>query len=83
MAGNATIWTSEDLQKLLEVTIEKTIDRKLSQLNNDAKESLLTIDETAKFFKISKMTLCTWRKKGLVKGIRKGGRIYFKRSDLF
>ena len=42
----------------------------------------LTPDETAAFFKTSKVSLWSWEKKGLIKGYHLGNKKFYLRSEL-
>ena len=46
------------------------------------KEKPLTQTQAAEFLGRSRQTLINWRKKGVIKGKRLGGRIYFFESEL-
>ncbi len=41
----------------------------------EAMDDLLSIDEAAKFLKVSKATIHNWRKQGIISCLRKGGRV--------
>jgi len=46
------------------------------------KEKPLTQQQAAEFLGRSRQTLINWRKKGIIKGKRLGGRIYYFESEL-
>jgi excisionase family DNA binding protein len=47
-----------------------------------ADDKLLTSDEACKFLKISNPTLWRWKKAGLIKEIKIGGKILFSEKEL-
>lgn len=46
------------------------------------KSEFMTIEETAKFFKISNFTIHDWVKKSLLKKYKFGNRTYFERKEI-
>lgn len=83
MMDGITVIRTSDLKQLLIDGINEAVDKKLSFIANTDKEQLLTIQATADFFQVTKVTIGNWRKRGIIKGIPFGGRIYFRKSDLF
>ena len=45
-------------------------------------EELLKIDEVQKIFKVSKVTIFSWIKKGKLKSLHIGNRLYFKKREI-
>ena len=45
-------------------------------------EMLLTADETAEFLKVSRVTLWSWAKKGILKPLKIGHKLLYKKSDI-
>ena len=45
-------------------------------------ERPLSQSEAVQFLGKSRQTLITWRKKGVIKGYKLGGRVYYKSSEL-
>lgn len=43
---------------------------------------LLTLSETAAFFKISKRSLFNWCQNGIIKKVQVGNRVYFRKEDI-
>lgn len=43
---------------------------------------LITVDEACKLLDISKPTLWRWSNNGIVKPIRKGGRVYYNHQEI-
>ena len=54
---------------------------KISDLSQEKKE-FLTVEETEKFFEVTKVTIHDWANKNLIKRYKMGNRTYFKRSEL-
>ena len=50
--------------------------------NSTEADELFTPEETAKFLKISKVSLWSWEKKGIIKGRHYGNLKRFSRNDL-
>jgi len=49
----------------------------------EPKEEYLTFSETCEAFDCSSVTLHKWKREGKIKFYRMGGKIYFKRSEVF
>lgn len=47
------------------------------------KEKYLTFSETCEAFDCSSVTLHKWKREGKIKFYRMGGKIYFKRSEVY
>ena len=47
-----------------------------------AEEELLTLAETASFFKVSKRTLGNWHHHQILRKVEIGNRVYFRRKDI-
>lgn len=45
-------------------------------------EKLLSVDQTAAFFGVSRQTVYNWKREGKLTYCRKGGRVFFKQSEL-
>lgn len=76
----------EELQELVRLTVKQTIEEQFQQLNHDGKkedDDLLKMEDLCRLFKVSKVTIHEWRKKGLLpKPIRKNSRVYFLKSEI-
>ena len=76
------IFTQIDLNDLTE-TIKKCVREELNRNKPSEKEDeLLKIEDAVKMFRVSKVTLHKWRKRGLLPFHRIASRIYFKKSEL-
>jgi len=71
-----------DLDKLAEKIASKFKSNTEAITVESRKEKPLTQKQAAEFLGRSRQTLITWRKKGIIKGKRLGGRIYFFESEL-
>ncbi len=72
-----------------ELLLDKVIDRKLSLFEGNKKpvaatiaEELLKIDAVAEYFKVTKKTIHNWVNAGEIKRHYKGGRSFYKRSEI-
>lgn len=76
--------TIGDLKCLIKETVEEVIKQKDDK--NPKKEkrenNLLTREETAKFLKVEKETLWNWDKKGELKALKIGRRVYYYKEDI-
>lgn len=78
--------TSITLNELLDKITErinialsiKTSERKETQ----APEDLLTIEDLERLFKVSKVTIHKWKKRGLIPFYKMNRKVYFKRSEV-
>lgn len=64
--------------------IEENVVRRISEIvgAKQTPDELLTLEETAAFFKKSAVTIHAWKKAGILKYTRMGNKIYFRKSDL-
>jgi len=62
--------------------IKEEIRLALSGCNPKGNEELLSRRDAARYFGVTFPTLNTWEKKGYLKPIRIGSRVYFKKSNL-
>lgn len=81
-----TIFTSLNVDDLLDM-IDGCIKDALS-IKEEAKaeqsepEDLLSIEDIQKIFKVSKVTVHKWKKKGLIPFYKMNRRVYFKKSEV-
>lgn len=68
----------------LDARIEAAVVRALAKANVSPADAdrLYTRQETAELLDISPQTLNVWEKRNQLKPIRKGARVYFKKSDI-
>lgn len=45
-------------------------------------QKLLTQQETANIFSVSRVTIWKWTKSGILPSVRVGGRVYYRQSDI-
>lgn len=74
------ILTENQLESLLDSKLRQLLTQILPQAS--PRDRLLTRKETAEYFQVSLPTLREWEKKGDIKPIRKGNRVYFRESEL-
>ncbi|UYW01768.1 helix-turn-helix domain-containing protein [Flavobacterium agricola] len=74
--------TPEQLKEVVSEAVKVQLEDFKKSFEKAKDENLLNSDEAADFFKISKVTLWRWRKDGTVPFLRKGSKVYFKRSDI-
>ena len=80
-----TTFLKEDLEELIMICINKVLDnyeiKDKRQVQN--KEEILTIEDVQELFKVSKVTIHKWKKKGLIPFYKMKKKVYFKRSEIF
>ena len=80
------IFTSFDLDELKEIIqdcISNSLLKESQTINKEEKEEeLLTIDSIQKLFRVSKVTIHKWKKKGLIPYYKLNRRLYFKKSEV-
>lgn len=75
------VLTSEDVQKIVEMTIEKMAQRIEKQSDKDI---YLSFEEVCAFFNRKPRTINRWLKNNyLPQPIKKGNKKYFLKSDIF
>lgn len=67
------------IQQSVRDEFSKIDNQKSTKLNDN---ELITIDDVVKIFRISKVTLHDWKKKGILPYYRISRRVYFKLSEL-
>lgn len=80
--------TISDLENMMTQVIRRTVveilnqndERKTNKEDNENK--LLTRNEAAKFLNVEKETLWHWDKKGELKALKIGRRVYYKQEDI-
>lgn len=72
--------SEEEFRQLIREIISEIVEQ---QSPEDPSSDLMTMKEVAKHFKVSLVTIHKWRKfKLLPQAIKKGGRVYFLRSQI-
>ena len=71
--------SQEELSNTVKQAVREAL---LAQPLRKIDDTLLTREETAKYFSVTLPTLNAWEKTGRIKGIRFGSRVYFRKSDL-
>ncbi len=74
----------EDLQNLIKESIRQVFNENIEEKNKpEEKEEILTTEDIQKMFKVSKVTIHKWKKKGILPYYKMGRRVYFKKSEIF
>jgi len=75
----------EELKKLIRDSVFEAIDNRLyadSKKERDSKEELIKLSEVAVLLGVSKVTVHTWKRKGLIPFYRISNKIYFKKHEV-
>jgi DNA invertase Pin-like site-specific DNA recombinase len=74
----------EYLELMLEPVIEKIFNKLLDDINKigEEKQPLLTIDDIARRFKVTKATVHNWKNKGSIVGQKFGKNRYFTENEV-
>lgn len=70
-----------DLRDLVTAVIKDALHQDPLQVKQQ--EQYLTFSETCEAFDCSSVTLHKWKREGKIKFYRMGGKIYFKRSEVY
>lgn len=76
------LMTEQDLAQMLAQTVEQTTEKILKNAHKLNDDCLLTIEQTCEFMDTTRATLNTWEKKGILPCIRKGKRVFYRKSDI-
>ena len=77
-----TTLNQDELQAILETAVETGVSRALQQQNDPKQDELLKIDDVCRLFKVSKVAIFSWKKRGLIPFYRVGGRVFYKKSEV-
>ncbi len=80
------LFTSISVEELTSL-IQQCIKDELAELDtqkesSSVRDELVTIDDVVRMFRISKVTLHDWKKKGILPYYRISRRVYFKLSEM-
>ncbi len=80
-----TNYQKEDLSKLIMECLKTVLNDYVIENKGQETEQdeLLTIEEVQKIFRVSKVTIHKWKKKGLIPYYKVNRKLYFKRSEIF
>jgi hypothetical protein len=83
METNQIIFSGVSAQELVEL-FRPILKEEVKSIVDSKEEALLSPAETCKVFvpSITKATLNTWTKKGMIQEHRIGGRVFYKRSEI-
>lgn len=80
---NLSIIQKEDLEELVQTSVEKTLRSYFNQRSKEnSQPQTLTIRETAKFLSVTETTVRNYIQRGLIKADKIGGRIFISREKL-
>ncbi|APG59019.1 helix-turn-helix domain-containing protein [Christiangramia salexigens] len=80
---NLSIIQKEDLEELVQTSVEKTLRSYFNQRSKENSQTpTLTIRETAKFLSVTETTVRNYIQRGLIKADKIGGRIFISRVKL-
>ena len=75
--------TTEQLSQIINDALSNQLERlSLNVPQQNKGTDLLSRAETASYFGISRPCLADWTKKGIIKGHKVGGRVFYRRSEL-
>ena len=75
----------EDFKSVMHEIVREELRSEASQLKHEApstQEELIKIDSAAKLLGVSKVTIHSWKKKGILPFYRLSNKIYFKKSEV-
>jgi ACT domain-containing protein len=73
----------DELQEIIRDCMRIELEKILSkQIGDTISDDLIKVEDAIHLFKVSKVTLYKWRKKGVLPFYRISSRIYYKRSEL-
>ncbi len=80
-----TSMTAEELQSIIEITVARTIEDKLSHFNTAQTQEddiLLTKKEVSELLKVSHGTVHLWKESGFLPYYKISNRIYYKKNEV-
>lgn len=74
----------EDLQNLIISSLKQVLKEITDEKNRtEENEEILTTEDIQKIFKVSKVTIHKWKKKGILPYYKMGRKVYYKKSEIF
>ncbi len=79
-----TVYQKEDLKNLITESIRQVLTENTNTEKDHLgeKEEILMMDDVLRIFRVSKVTIHKWKKKGLLPYYKMGRKLYFKRSEV-
>lgn len=75
--------SKDELAQTIKDSIKDVLSKEYANSKNfNEDENLLTIEDVQKIFRVSKVTIHKWKKRGLIRYHKLGRRLYFKKSEL-
>ena len=72
----------DDLKALISEAVRVAVKQTLPFSVREGDDDLLKIEQVAELLCVSISTVARWKKRGQLKFLRMGGRIYFRKSDV-
>jgi len=72
----------EELKSLIKECVREEINPLFKKGQENYQEELISIDEVTGIFKVSKVTIHKWKRKGLIPFHKVNRKLYFKKSEL-
>lgn len=72
----------DELKTLIQDAVYQAIGEKTNPQQPDKEDQLIKLDEACQLLKVSKVTIHTWKKAGLIPFYRLGSKIYFKKNEI-
>lgn len=75
--------TAEELTTLIETSIKKALSQKADEVGKGKElPEILNVDQAAEFLSLAKQTLYGFTSKGEIPYLKRGKKLYFKKSEL-
>lgn len=76
------LMTEPELRQLMVEVAQKAVSEMAKNAHKLNDDCLLTIAETCSFMHITRSTLNKWTRENLISSMKKGGRVFYKKSEL-
>ncbi len=78
------VYQKEDLKNLITESFRQVLieNNNIKKDHSGEKEEILLIDDIQRIFRVSKVTIHKWKKKGLIPYYKLNRRLYFKKSEV-
>jgi excisionase family DNA binding protein len=75
------VTTQDELEKLIQTSVKQALKDQSTEEGKDTNQ-LFTVDQASVFLNLAKQTLYTFTSKRQIPFLKKGKKLYFKKSDL-
>jgi excisionase family DNA binding protein len=72
----------EELKQLISDAVSQALEGKLNTSHEEKTDILIKLDEVSKLLGVSKVTIHSWKRKGLIPFYRISNKIYFKEDEV-